>query len=118
MNKSMEFDLFTDIFIYVMYIYQVASDWCQEVTMNDQIIGYAEAVIPVLNKTQIDAIEDVTEGKDHDDYDWDANRYHLTAPAQVGGQGGHWPPLEFPESSNITYFCHFEHWNLGIFMFF
>ena len=32
--------------------------------------------------------------------------------------GGIDPPLEFPGLSNITNFCLFEHWNLGIFMIF
>ena len=36
-------------------------------------------------------------------------KVYESAPAQVGGQGGHLPPLEFPGSSNITYFYHFEH---------
>ena len=33
------------------------------------------------------------------------SKYVLTALAQQGGQGGHWPPLEFPEICNFTLFC-------------
>ena len=78
--------------------------------MNDQIIGYAEAVIPVLNKTQIDAIEDVTEGKDHDDYDWDANRYHLmfgyTVKVVHSLHRDHDPPVENAGSCFFAIYCY------------